>query len=54
MCKIMAHSLRINDSTLHEREQFAGMAFTLEQKLDIARQLDALGVQEMDIFFFAS
>ena len=34
----------ILDSTLREGEQFAGAFFTLEQRLAIARLLDAVGV----------
>lgn len=38
------HSLRLVDSTLREGEQFAAAAFTTDQRVEIARRLDALGV----------
>src|SRR5437588_6490339 len=41
--------LAILDSTLREGEQFAGAFFTLEQRLEIARLLDALGVTFIEV-----
>ena len=42
-------TLAILDSTLREGEQFTGAYFTLEQRLQIARLLDALGVAFIEV-----
>lgn len=45
----MTRNLAILDSTLREGEQFAGAFFTLEQRIAIARLLDAIGVAFIEI-----
>ncbi|RLG55571.1 MAG: hypothetical protein DRN88_05535, partial [Candidatus Hydrothermarchaeota archaeon] len=39
---------KINDTTLRDGEQTPGVVFTMEEKIEIARLLDEIGVQQIE------
>ena len=47
----MAEKIHIFDTTLRDGEQSAGIAFTPEEKLEIAKQLERLGVDVIEAGF---
>ncbi|HYD31610.1 MAG TPA: homocitrate synthase [Azospirillaceae bacterium] len=46
---LKARTVVINDTTLRDGEQTAGVVFTLDEKIEIARRLAAAGVPELEI-----
>ena len=43
-------NVKVIDTTCRDGEQMPGVSFTVEEKLEIARRLDELGVEQMETF----
>ena len=41
--------ITINDTTLRDGEQSAGVSFTLDEKIEIAKKLDQIGIPELEV-----
>ena len=50
----LPNSVRILDTTLRDGEQTPGVAITVDEKIRIAKKLDKLGVDTMEVGFPAS
>lgn len=46
---LVAPTVTINDTTLRDGEQTAGVAFTLQERMEIAHSLDEAGVSELEV-----
>ena len=47
------HSVVIYDTTLRDGEQCPGVSFSVEEKVEIARMLDELGIPQIEAGFLA-
>ena len=47
--KIDAKSIKIDDTTLRDGEQTAGVVFANEEKIHIAKMLDDIGVHQIEV-----
>ena len=49
-----ARSVRFHDTTLRDGEQMPGVAFGLPARIEIARELDAVGIDDIEVGFAAT
>ncbi|MHC1564353.1 MAG: homoaconitate hydratase, partial [Candidatus Hecatellaceae archaeon] len=46
--KLLTRTIRIDDTTLRDGHQTPGVTFTVEDKIEIAKMLDEIGVHQIE------
>ena len=49
-CSVELGEIRIVDTTCRDGEQMPGISFTMDEKIEIARKLERLGVEQLETF----